>query len=326
MLIAKKNSIALSLGGGGARGYAHIGVIKELKQHGYDIVAIAGTSMGSVIGALYAAGKLDEFEAWARKLTKLDVVTLMDFSIGKAGAIKAERIFKVIEDLLEGTLIEDLPIPFAAVASDLIENTSVIFESGPVSVALRASVAIPGVITPVIVDGRLLGDGGLVNPVPIEPLVKVRAKKIIAVDLAHGRLVNPFEKELSEPFLKQAINQTLTSSREKVAEVAALPSSRKIAKQLGVDTSIQQILHPAEESPLKKMVNDVPKAIRSTDVISLGIQTMQQKLTQIEFEKYRPDLVIGLPMDACGILEFDRANEMIELGAMVTRQALMTSK
>lgn len=326
MRFAKKNSIALSLGGGGARGYAHIGAIRELERQGFQVTAIAGTSMGAVVGALYAAGKLDDFTAWASKLTRIDVVSLMDFSIGKAGAIKAERIFNVIDALLGNTLIEDLPIPFTAVASDLLDNASVLFQSGPVSVALRASVAIPGVITPVMVDGRLLGDGGLVNPVPIEPLLRAKARRIIAIDLAHGRMVNPFEKEISEHFLKRAINQTLASSKQKVTEVAARPNSRKLAKQLGVDTSIQQILNPGEEGPLTQIVNDVPRAIRSADVVSLAFQTTQQRLTRVEFEKHPPDLVIGIPIDACGILEFDKAKQMIELGIASTRQALSNWK
>jgi NTE family protein len=322
MLLAKKNSIALSLGGGGARGYAHIGAIRELEKRGYAITAIAGTSMGAVIGALYAAGKLDEFEKWARKLTKLDVVGLMDFSIGKAGAIRAERILNVVDEMLEGVQIEDLSIPFTAVATDLLENKEVLFQSGPATLALRASVAIPGVITPVIIDGKLLGDGGMVNPVPVSPLTKALARKIVAIDLAQGRLVNPFEKEISEHFLASAVRDTVQASRTKVAEVAAKPSSRKLAKQLGVDTKIQNIVKISEETPLQKIINDVPKAITSSDVILMSIQTMQQKLTQIEFGNYRPDLVIGVPIDACGTLDFFQAKPMIELGEKLASEAL----
>lgn len=322
MLLAKKNTIALSLGGGGARGYAHIGAIRELEKRGYAITAIAGTSMGAVIGALYAVGKLDEFEKWARKLTKLDVVGLMDFSIGKAGAIRAERILNIVDEMLEGVQIEDLSIPFTAVATDLLENKEVLFQSGPATLALRASVAIPGVITPVIVDGKLLGDGGMVNPVPVSPLTKAPARKIVAIDLAQGRLVNPFEKEISEHFLTRAVRDTVQASRTKVAEVAAKPTSRKLAKQLGVDTKIQNIVKISEETPLQKIINDVPKAITSSDVILMSIQTMQQKLTQIEFGKYRPDLVIGVPIDACGALDFFQAKPMIELGEKLASEAL----
>lgn len=322
MLLRKSKSIALSLGGGGARGYAHIGAIRQLEKHGYVITAVAGTSMGAVIGALYAAGKLDDFEKWARTLTKLDVVGLMDFSIEKAGAIKAERILTVVDDMLQGINIQDLRIPFTAVATDLLAHEQVLFRSGPATLALRASVAIPGVITPVIIDGRLLGDGGLVNPVPVSPLKAAGAKKIVAVDLSQGRLVNPFEKEITEHFLKRAVRETVAASRTKAAEVAAKPESRKLAKQLGVDTKIQNIVNIPEETPLQKIINDVPKAITSADVILMSIQTMQQKLTAIEFDKHKPDLVVGVPVDACGILEFHQAKPMIELGEKLTLEAL----
>lgn len=322
MLFTKPNTVALSLGGGGARGYAHIGVIRELEARKQEIVAIAGTSMGAVVGALYAAGKLSEFEKWARKLTKLDVVGLMDFSIGKAGAIRAERIMNVVDEMLEGVKIEDLPIPLTAVATDLLDNKEVHFTTGLATTALRASVAIPGVITPVVINQRLLADGGLVSPVPLAPLKNVKARRTIAVDLAQGRKINPFEKELSEHFLSRTVSKTLESSKTKVVEIAKSDKARKLAKQLGVDTRIQEIVSPVEETPLQKIINDVPKAIKSADVISLSVQTMQQQLTQIEFQKYRPDVVIGIPMDACGTLEFYMANQMIELGQLTAAKEL----
>ena len=322
MLRGKRRTIALALGGGGARGYAHIGAIRELESRGYEITEIAGTSMGAVVGALHACGKLHEFEKWAKRLTPLDVVGLMDFSVGKAGAIRAERILSVVDEMLGGVLIEDLQIPFTAVATDLLENKEVRFQSGPTTLALRASVAIPGVITPVIIDGRLLADGGLINPVPVGPLGQTKARRIVAVDLARGRMTNPFEKEISEHFLKRTLKDTVKASREKAAEVASMPGSRKLAKQLGVDTKIQQVVSVTQETPLQKIINDVPRAITSADVMLMSIQTMQQRITEIEFGKRRPDLVVGVPIDACGALEFHKAKQMIQLGEKLTAQAL----
>lgn len=321
MFLSKKKTVALSLGGGGARGYAHIGAIKEIEAQGLEITAIAGTSMGAVVGALYAAGKLSEFEKWARKLTALDVLGLMDFSVGKAGAIRAEKILTVVDDMLGGITIEDLPIPFTAVATDLLENREVLFQSGPATLALRASVAIPGVITPVMIDGKLLADGGMVNPVPISPLADAETKKIIAVDLARGRLKNPFEQEISEHFLSRTVKDTVKVSREMAAEVASKPGSRKIAKQLGVDTRIQNVIAEPKETPLAKIINDVPKAITSADVMLMSIQTMQQRLTEIEFAKRKPDLIVGVPIDACGVLDFHKAKQMIRLGEKLTAEA-----
>lgn len=322
MFLRKRKSVALSLGGGGARGYAHIGAIREIEARGYEITAVAGTSMGAVVGALFAAGKLAEFEKWARKLTAIDVLGLMDFSVGKAGAIRAERILGVVDEMLDAIQIENLSIPFTAIATDLMENKEVQFQSGPATLALRASVAIPGVITPVMIDGKLLADGGMVNPVPIQPLVSAGARRIIAVDLARGRLKNPFEQEIAEHFLARTVKDTVKASRELAAEVASKPGSRKLAKQLGMDTRIQNVIANPKETPLQKIINDVPKAITSADVMIMSIQTMQQRLTEIEFAKHQPDLVVPVPIDACGALEFHKAKQMIRLGEKLTSQAL----
>jgi NTE family protein len=246
----------------------------------------------------------------------------MDFSIGKAGAIRAEKIMNVVDEMLGGLNIEDLPIPFTAGATDLLENKEVHFTSGPVTLALRASVAIPGVITPVVINQKLLADGGMVSPVPLAPLKSARARYKIAVDLAQGRKANPFEKELREHFIKRAVTVTLENSKTKVVQIAKSEKARKLAKQLGVDTRIQEIVKPVEETELQRIINDVPKAIKSADVLFLSVQTMQQQLTQVEFKKYRPDLVIGIPMDACGTLEFYLANQMIELGELMAAKEL----
>lgn len=322
MFLARRKTIALSLGGGGARGYAHIGAIKELEARGYEITAIAGTSMGAVVGTLYAAGKLAEFEKWARKLTALDVLGLMDFSVGKAGAIRAERILSVVDEMLAGINVEDLPIPVTVVATDLLEHKEVRFQSGPATLALRASVAIPGFITPVMIDGRLLADGGMVNPVPIAPLTSHRAKRIVAIDLARGRLKDPFKEEIREHFLTRTVKGTVKASREVAADVVNKPGSRKLAKQLGVDTRIQQVIKDPVETPLQTIINDLPKAITTSDVMLMSIQTMQQGITAVEFAKHRPDLVIGVPMDACGALEFHKAKQMIRLGDKLATDAL----
>jgi NTE family protein len=179
--------VALALGGGGARGYAHIGVLRELESRGYEIVAVAGTSMGAVIGGLHCAGKLDPYTEWVTGLSQRDVIRLLDPSIKAPGLIKAEKVMSVVRDLLAGARIEDLPIPFTAVATDLVAQREVWFQDGPVEAALRASIAIPSAIAPVVVDGRLLADGGLLNTLPITPLTSARADVVIAVSLAGAR-------------------------------------------------------------------------------------------------------------------------------------------
>ena len=175
------NRVALALGSGGARGYAHIGVIDELRDRGYDIVGIAGSSMGALVGGLEAAGKLDEFADWAKSLTQRAVLRLLDPSITAAGVLRAEKILDAVRDILGEVTIEELPIPYTAVSTDLLSGKSVWLQRGPVDVAIRASIAIPGVITPHVFDGRLLADGGILDPLPMAPIAAVNADLTIAV-------------------------------------------------------------------------------------------------------------------------------------------------
>ena len=181
------NRVALALGSGGARGYAHIGVIDELRHRGYDIVGIAGSSMGALVGGLQAAGRLDEFADWAKSLTQRAVLRLLDPSITTAGVLRAEKILDAVRDILGEVTIEELPIPYTAVSTDLLSGKSVWLQRGPVDAAIRASIAIPGVITPHVFDGRLLADGGILDPLPMAPIAAVNADLTIAVSLAGAR-------------------------------------------------------------------------------------------------------------------------------------------
>ena len=176
-----RTRVAVALGGGGARGYAQIGILGVLEERGYDIVSIAGTSMGAVVGGLYSAGGLDAYSEWVCGLAHRDVLRLYDVSPRAPGAIRGERIFARVTDILGDVRIEDLPLPFTAVATDLMAGEEVWFQEGPVDAALRASAALPGFMTPVVINGRLLADGGLVNPLPIAPTVTADADLTVAV-------------------------------------------------------------------------------------------------------------------------------------------------
>src|SRR6478609_9659382 len=193
------NRVALALGSGGARGYAHIGVIDELRHRGYEIVGIAGSSMGALVGGLQAAGRLDEFADWAKSLTQRAVLRLLDRSISAAGMVRAEKILDAVRDILGEVTIEELPIPYTAVATDLIAGKSVWMQRGPVDEAIRASIAIPGVIIPHVVDGRLLADGGILDPLPMAPIAAVNADPTIAVSLSGSESGGRYEPTESEP-------------------------------------------------------------------------------------------------------------------------------
>lgn len=178
--------VSLVLGSGGARGYAHIGVIEELEASGYEIVCIAGSSMGALIGGAYAAGGLRAYSEWVQTLNWVDVVRLLDITFSNA-TIRGNKVMRKFETLLGGDPdIEQLPLPYTAVATDLTNAKEVWFQRGSLVDAIRASIAVPGVFAPVVRKGRVLVDGGVLNPLPIIPTVSTHADLIIAVDLNDG--------------------------------------------------------------------------------------------------------------------------------------------
>ncbi len=176
-------TVSLVLGSGGARGYAHIGVIEELVARGYEISAVSGCSMGALVGGLYAAGQLVDYRDWVHELNYLDVIRLLDLSFSTPGVIKGSRVFDVISAMVGDTRIEDLDIPFTAVATDLHSRKEIWFQDGELLRAIRASIAIPSLFAPVNYNGRTLVDGGVLNPLPIAPTVAYHSDIILAVDL-----------------------------------------------------------------------------------------------------------------------------------------------
>ena len=191
--------IALVLGSGGARGLAHIGIIEHLESLGHEIVYISGCSMGALVGGIYAAGQLQPYADWARKLEKRDMFSLLDLAFGWTGLFKGDRLMGVLKELVGDHVIEELPIGFTAVATDLTEQREIWLNKGPLFDAIRASIAIPTVFTPHLYLGRVLVDGGLLNPIPIAPALNKDADMIIAVNLnAHSRRSRRRASELAK--------------------------------------------------------------------------------------------------------------------------------
>ena len=179
---AHAKTVSLVLGSGGARGYAHIGAIEELLAQGFEIRSVAGASMGALVGGIYAAGQLDAYRDWARGLQKFDVLRLLDWTF-RGGLIKGDRIIGRLRELIGDVAIENLPIPYTAVAVDIIAQREVWFSRGPLFDAIRASIAIPTVFRPHHYESRVLVDGGLLNPVPITPTLRDLTDCTIAVDV-----------------------------------------------------------------------------------------------------------------------------------------------
>lgn len=318
--------VALALGSGGARGYAHIGVINELRERGYDIVGISGSSMGALVGGLYAAGKLDDFADWARTLTQRAVLRLLDPSITAAGILRAEKILDKVRDILGEATIEELPIPYTAVATDLISGKSVWLQRGPVDAAIRASIAIPGVIAPHVLDGRLLGDGGILDPLPMAPIAAVNADLTIAVSVSGSEPETPATEPGPRP-TTEWLNRMMRSTSAvldtaSVRNVLDRPTARAVLSRFGAS-----VPEPGDEAEPDGDLPEIPETagvprLGSFEVMYRTIDIAQAALARHTLAAYPPDLMIEVPRTVCRSLEFNRAAEVIAVGQDLTARAL----
>ena len=301
--------VALALGSGGARGYAHIGVINELRSRGYDIVGLAGSSMGALVGGLCAAGSLDEFTEWATTLTGPAVLRLLDPSISAPGVFRAGKILDAVRDILGDATIEDLEIPFTAVTTDLIAGKSVWLQRGPLDEAIRASIAIPGVIAPHVMDGRMLADGGILDPLPIAPIAAVNADLTIAVS------VSGTEADVGDQ-LGGDVRPTRERLNKLLRSTSALLDKFSNAPDAEIETFELAELEAAEqaESPFPKL--------GSFAIMMRSIDIAQAALARHQMAAYPPDLLIEVPRTACRSLDFHRAAEVIDLGHQLASRVL----
>jgi NTE family protein len=299
--------VALALGSGGARGYAHIGVIHELQDRGYQIVGIAGSSMGALVGGLQAAERLDEFADWARSLTQRSILRLLDPSITAAGVLRAEKILDAVRDILGAATIEQLPIPYTAVCTDLLTGKSVWLQRGPVDEAIRASIAIPGVIAPHVIDGRLLADGGILDPLPMAPIAAVNADLTIAVSLSGSEAGGGDPAPEPRP-TTEWLNRMLSST----SALLDSPTARAVLDRFGASSA--EDAEDASESE--------PPRLGGFEVMNRTIDIAQAALARHALAAYPPDLLIEVPRSACRSLEFHRAAEVIEAGRELAAEAL----
>lgn len=301
--------VALALGSGGARGYAHIGVIQELEANGYEIVGIAGSSMGALIGGLHAVDGLDEFADWAVTLTQRDVLRMLDPTLMGPGMVRAAKIFGKLGELVGDVLIEDLPIPFTAVAADLTRRKEVWFQRGRLDAAIRASSAIPGVITPVVVNGRLLADGGLVDPLPVVATAGIDADVVVGVALAGEHLSAAGWPDAPAREEAAAGDEEIRPDSELMRTLNRWMGN--VRSQLS-DTDVADA--PAYDPP--------PAGLKTRDVVDLSLDTLRSVVAKYRLAGYPPDVLITIPRDAGGTLDFHRAAELIALGRERTRAAL----
>ncbi|EYR62524.1 esterase [Actinotalea ferrariae CF5-4] len=318
--------VALALGSGGARGYAHIGAIEEVAGRGYEVVDIAGASMGALVGGVYAAGALEPYTAWARSLTQREVLRLLDPSLGAPGAIRAEKILAKVSELLDGAQIEDLPISFTAVATDLLARKEVWFQRGPVDAAIRASIALPTVITPVMINGRLLADGALMNPIPVSATTASQADVTIAVSVSGELPVHNGKVPTRESAAEQPVAEWGDRLRRTAARLVDTDLRRTVVRFLGTAraraVSARGGGTDVAEALTDRIFEELPPGLRTLDVVELSLDAMQSVVASFRLAGYPPDVLVAIPKNSCNTLEFHRAAEMIDLGRSATAAAL----
>lgn len=303
--------IGLALGSGSARGLAHVGVIRAIEDAGIKIDYIAGTSMGALIGAVHAAGKLNELESsflgfdWKKTASFFDVV------LPRSGLLDGAKVSALVRSHIHADDIEALPIAFAAVASDLISGKEVVIRRGDIIEAVRASISVPGIFTPVRRNGQILVDGGLVNPVPARVVHAMGAEFVIAVDLNHqivnGKNLKPLmpvaSNEESDPGPRSVwmgrYTQTMQSLKQKLLASDA-PGRTQLLRWL------------AREEPLPSIF----------EVLLASINIMETSITQTRLHIDQPDIIIQPPLGHIRFLEFGRTEEIIATGYAHTQRQL----
>ncbi len=286
-----KQKVALVLSSGGSKGLAHIGVITELERQGFQITSISGSSIGSVYGGLYAMGKLPQYTEWAKTLNPKSIWSLMDFTLSSNGLLKGEKVFQKMQTFIPDMPIENMDIPFAAVATDILNEVDVVFESGSFYDAIRASIAIPTVLTPVKHNGSILVDGGVLNPIPIDHVKRIKDDILVVVNLYGDKENNKENPEIVDNYNK-SYNTYLN----------------------GILKSINNFISSGDK-----------KSLGYFSLLSTTTHAMVHKIAKQTIEKHQPDITISIPYNSSNTFDFHKAEKLIKLGEEAARKAILTS-
>lgn len=283
-----KKDVALVLSSGGARGLAHIGAIEELEAQGYRITSIAGCSMGALIGGVYAAGKLKEFREWMKTVDRKKMLELTDFSLSLNHIVKGSRIIEAIMEFVPDVPIEELPIPYCAVATDLKTGHEVVFNKGSLFHAIRASISLPSFYEPVRRDGMILIDGGVTNPIPLNRVVRQEGDILVGIDVSGHDYKAQWE-----------IQQELIEKRKR---------SKSLSQQI-----LNKLIPDNLEFNYYTMLSRVS---------SLMIRQNSILMTQL----MKPDVLVDIQMSRYGGFDYDKSEKIIAIGRQKTQQALKKNK
>ena len=280
-------NIALVISSGGARGLAAIGIIEELEKRGHKITSVAGCSIGSLITGMHASGNLSVFKEWVLKLDKKEIFRLMDFTISTQGVLKGDKAFKEIQKIIQDVKIEDLPIPYTAVAVDLVTHKEFVFNSGSLFNAIKGSSSIPSVVTPMKLNDKILVDGGIINPLPLSNIKRTDGDILIGIDL---NTFNQASYSDSTHFLDYSKYIRMVSDY--------------IPINLNQDSKVGSYL----------------------DISSRTFQIMQDEIIKYSIKENNPDLMISIPRNTSHMFDFFKAEELIEFGRKTFLEEIENNK
>jgi len=289
-----KRKVSLVLSGGGARGIAHIGVIEELEKQGFDIFSVSGTSMGAVVGGVYALGKMEEFKKWLFTLDKRKIFRLVDFTLSTQGLVKGDKIFNKMKEFISDANIEDLKIHYAAVAADIVNKKEEVFTSGSIYEAIRASVAFPTVLTPVKTANGLLVDGGVINNIPISHAKRIPNDILVVVN------VNADAPVYKPAILKNRSDDNISVYRKKF------------------NNFYGQFRKPD--------VMNHEERLGYFNLINKTITLMSYRISQLSLEHYSPDILIKISSESFNLYDFYKAEEIVEMGRHAALESLTEYK
>jgi len=286
-----RKKVSLVLSGGGARGIAHIGVIEELVNAGFEIFSVSGTSMGALVGGVYALGKMEACKNWLITLDKIKIFNLVDFTLSMQGLVKGDKVLNKMKDFVPDANIEDLPIYYTAVAADIINKTEVAFTKGSVFEAIRASIAIPTVFTPVKTESGLLVDGGVLNNIPVNHAKRLPDDILVVVNVNADIPAEKPDGSKRELQKKQSVYQ------------------KKIKEFYG---QLQKIIPLSGQG----------ESIGYFNLITKTISLMTYHMSQMSLERYTPDITINISRDSCGTYDFFKAEELVAIGHQAAKKSL----
>lgn len=324
-------NVALALSSGGPRGFAYIGAIEVLQKRGYRITSVAGSSAGALVGGIFAAGGLTPFKEWLYGLDPVQVVSLMDFAPSRNSLVKGDKIIRAIKERVPDVRIEDLPIPFAAVASDLFTGEEVVFREGPLFTAIRASISIPSMFRPVKWRGHTLVDGGLVNTFPLDLvarggddiLVGFNVNRIDAEGITSYMKTRAAITETGELLRERAqtrLKDTLASDAALLQKVrkAGAAGGRMIRERIDAGRLDRRLEAAARE-------NNIPldAADSYASVLQRSFGIMNHTIARLQIELYKPDILVNLPFDSYhGVYGYSHAEEIVQEGRTLMNEAL----